>query len=67
MKYAESRLEQEYRDSAYRIYVTDSLQNIPRRQYLKKRFIDFIEPQEVDTRSGDEIAVEVFKNAGLSF
>ena len=32
---------------------------------ITKRFIDLIEPKPQDTRSGDEIAIDFIKRAGL--
>ena len=52
---------------AYRFYVTDSLQYIPQQRYTTKRFYDIIYAKPEDTRTGDEIAVDVIKKAGLSF
>ena len=55
------------REMAYRIFVTDALYEdadhmriVPSARYYEK-----INPQEVDKRSGDEIAEDVIKNAGL--
>ena len=67
MRYVEARLEQEYRDEAYRIYVARSLQLIPKQEYISVDYVDMIYPKKKDTRSGDEIALDVIKNAGLSF
>ena len=33
--------------------------------YIKDRWIDIIEPKEMDTRTGAEIASDVIKKAGL--
>lgn len=66
MRYVEARVEQNYRDEAYRIYVTDSLQNIPQEKYLSKRYYDIICPIQ-DNRSGDEIAADVINKLGLQF
>lgn len=67
MRYVNARYEQEYRDMAYRFYITNSLQNIPQNKYCTTSFSEIIKPKKVDQRSGDEIALDVIKKAGLSF
>lgn len=66
MRYVKARLEQEQREMAYRLYVTDSLQNIPQQKFMTKRFADVIINKPEDTRTGDEIAAEVIAKAGLT-
>lgn len=51
---------------AYRIYVTDCIFYQGQNQHLTSRFIDLIN-KKVDNRSGDEIAIDVIKKAGLRF
>ena len=67
MRYVEARIEQEQRDLMYRIYVTDALQAMPQDRYLVQRYADFAVEKNVqeDTRTGDEIAEEIIKKAGL--
>ena len=68
MRYVESRLIEYDRGETYRIYVARSLQLIPQNQYMTKTYYDIIkQPQKQDLRTGDEIAADVMKNAGLSF
>ena len=67
MRYVEARLEQNNRDEAYRIYVTQSLQLSPQNKALKIDYLEMLEPKEVDTRTGDEIALDVIAKAGLNF
>lgn len=64
MRYVTARFNNEQRELAYRIYVTDSLQLIPQNSYRTQRFYDLTE-KEVDNRTGDEIALDVIKKAGL--
>lgn len=52
MRYVIARFKQEYREDAYRIYVTDSLKLIGR---IDQRYYDFIKPEPVETRTADEI------------
>ena len=68
MRYVVSRFERESRETAYRIYVTNCLKmlcgntgNAP-----AMNFHDIIErKRNIDTRSGEEIAADVIKRAGL--
>lgn len=63
MRYVVARLEQEYRDLAYRIYVTDSLRGITG---MDTRFCDLVFGKKEDEKSGDEIAAEVIASLGLN-
>lgn len=63
MRYVVARLEQEYRDLAYRIYVTDSLRGITG---MDTRFSDLIFRNKEEEKSGDEIAAEVIASLGLN-
>lgn len=65
MRYVEARYEQEYRDMAYRFYVTNSLQNIPQNKYCSVPFGEILNPKPRDDRSGDEIAMDIINKAGL--
>lgn len=57
---------------AYRVYVSDCLQAIAENtakyaggSVIKKRYYDVINPKPVDNRTGEEIAADVIKRAGL--
>ncbi len=57
MRYVEARLEQESRDDAYRIYVTDCLKIIGR---IDQRFYDMMnQSKTVETRTADEIITSI--------
>ena len=67
-----SKVNQQAKDTAYRVYITDCLKliaentaNISRGQYMKSRYYDVIRPAKVDTRTGDEIVEDIIKRAGL--
>ena len=67
-----SKVNQQAKDTAYRVYVTDCLKliaentaNISRGQYMKSRYYDIIHPAKFDTRTGDEIVEDIIKRAGL--
>lgn len=67
-----SKVSQQAKDTAYRVYVTDSLKliaentaNFAKGQYMKARYYDIITPKKLDTRTGDEIVEDIIKRAGL--
>ena len=60
------------KEQIYRNYVTDTLKMINDNltkiyggQYMKTRYADMVEPKKQDTRTGDEIARDIIKRAGL--
>ena len=61
----EARLEQANRDEAYRFYVTRSLQLVPQNKYISTSFDELLKPKKVDNRTGDEIAADIIRRAGL--
>lgn len=72
MRYAIARYQSQQRDLAYRIYVTDCLRmatentaKMSQGSYTTVRFYDFINPKPVDNRSGNEIAADIIKRAGI--
>lgn len=67
MRYVEARVDEFSRDKAYRIYVTKSLKLIPQSKYISKDLEDLFTPQKVDTRTAEQITVDVMKKAGLNF
>ena len=72
MRYATARFNQHQRDLVYRIYVTDCLRmatentaKMSQGAYTAARFYDIINPKPVDNRSGNEIAADIIKRAGI--
>ena len=72
MRYAIARFNQHQRDLAYRIYVTDCLRIISENtakmgggSYITAKFPDIINPKPVDNRTGEEIAADIIKMAGI--
>ena len=72
MRYAIARYQSQQRDLAYRIYVTDCLRmttentaKMSQGSYTAARFYDIINPKPVDNRSGNEIAADIIKRAGI--
>ena len=63
-----SKANQQAKDTAYRVYVTDCLKLISENTgniSLKLRYYDIIQPKKEDTRTGDEIVEDIIKRAGL--
>ena len=67
LRYVEARIDEHNREEAYRIYVTRSLQLSPQGKYINVSLDSLLSPKKIDTRSGDEIATDVIKKAGLQF
>ena len=72
MRYAIARFNHHQRDLAYRIYVTDCLRIISENtakmcggSYITVKLADIINPKPVENRSGEEIAVDIIKRAGI--
>ena len=72
MRYAIARYQSQQRDLAYRIYVTDCLRIISENtakmgggSYITAQFADIINPKPVDDRTGEEIAADIIKLAGI--
>ena len=63
-----SKANQQAKDTAYRVYVTDCLKLIAENTgniSLKLRYYDIIQPKKADNRTGDEIVADIIKRAGL--
>lgn len=56
MRYVNARYLKEYRDRMYRIYITDALKAIGN---LNIRYVDFIKPSKVDTRTEQEVISDI--------
>ena len=72
MRYAMARFNQHQRDLAYRIYVCECLRMISEneasvggRSYMATKFEDIINKKPVDNRTGEEIAANIIKLAGI--
>ena len=59
-----SRLEQEFEEYAYRVYISDSLKHVFN---LNRRFYDIIEMSKEPEEDGDEVAARIITQAGLRF
>ena len=72
MRYAMSRYQSQVRELAYRIYVTDCLRIISENtakmgggSYITAKFSDIINHKHADNRTGEEIAADIIKRAGI--
>lgn len=72
MRYAIARYQSQQRDLAYRIYVTECLRIISENtakmgggSYITAEFADIVNPKPVDDRTGEEIAADIIKQAGI--
>ena len=72
MRYATARFNQHQRDLVYRIYVTNCLrimtENTAKQvggNYMTAEYTDLIHPKKKDNRTGNEIAADVIRNAGI--
>ena len=72
MRYAMARYQSQQRDLAYRIYVSDCLRIISENtaktgggSYITAKFADIISPKPVDKRTGEEIAADIIRLAGI--
>lgn len=72
MRYAMARYQSQQRDLAYRIYVADCLRIISENtakigggSYITAKFYDIINPKPADNRTGEEIAADIIKRAGI--
>lgn len=72
MRYAIARYQSQQRDLAYRVYVTDCLRMVTENTakmsqgaYTSARFYDIINPKPVGNRTGEEIAADIIKRAGI--
>lgn len=73
MRYVTARYKEYWRERAYRIYTTDALRAVAQntatneKTYFKGRYADIYNPTcvNVETRSGDDIAMEVLSKIGV--
>lgn len=62
MRYTVARYNENQREEAYRIYVTDSLKALTG---ASARYADLLEEKPTDTRSAKEIADDILSRAGI--
>ena len=72
MRYAVARYQSQQRDLAYRIYVAECLRmvtentaKISNGSYTVAKFEDILNPKQVENRTGEEIAADIIKLAGI--
>lgn len=72
MRYAMARYQSQQRDLAYRIYIADCLRILSENtakmgggSYITAKLSDIINPKTVEKRTGEEIAADIIKLAGI--
>ena len=72
MRYAMARYQSQQRDLAYRIYIADCLRILSENtakmgggSYITAKLSDIINPKPVEKRTGEEIAADIIKLAGI--
>lgn len=72
MRYATARIGEHCKEKVFREYVADGVHMISENtakfsggSYLSVRYDDIIHPKPRDTRTGEEIAADIIKRAGL--
>ena len=72
MRYAIARFNQHRRDLAYRFYVSECLRMIGENtakvgggSYMTAKFEEIIRPKPADNRTGEELAADIIKRAGI--
>ena len=72
MRYVTTRYQSQQRDLIYRIYVTNCLrimtENTAKQaggNNMTAEYTDLIHPKKKDNRTGNEIAADVIRNAGI--
>ena len=64
LRYVKSKAEQIKREELYRIMMTESLRILPEGKHITKSYLELLKPQEVDTRTGEQVDEEVAKKMG---
>lgn len=59
------RIEADEEEFSYRVFMTDSFRLLGENKALSQRWADLFMDEEKDTRSGDEIALDVLIRSGL--
>lgn len=67
LRYVDSRAKKEYRDEAYRIFMSEQLRLLPKLASIKTSYLDLIkhEAVEKETRTGREVAEEAAARMGI--
>lgn len=66
MRYYDAKWNKSFEEKRYRVYITDALKAQAEGARMSERWIDTIN-KKVDTRTGDEVVLDVFNKAGLKF
>ena len=66
VKYLLAKLVYESTEWEYKYYVADSLQCIPQSKYKVHSLREIMTPANIDSRSGEEIAIDIINKAGIT-
>lgn len=66
MRYYDAKWNKALEEKRYRVYITDALKAQAEGARMGARWIDSL-TKKADTRTGDEVVLDVFKHAGLKF
>ena len=64
VKYVSSRAEHIHREEVYRLMMAESLRILPEGKRITKPYFELLKPQEVDTRTGEQVAEEAASRMG---
>lgn len=67
LRYVNARVKNEYREEAYRIFISEQLRLLPKMKSLTKSYLSIIsqEFEKKDTRTGKEVAEEAAAKMGV--
>lgn len=67
LRYVEARARKEYRDEAYRIYISESLRLAPQNKMLKMSYSDLVrgKKEKTEKRTGKEVAEAAAQKMGV--
>lgn len=70
MRYVYARAKKEYRDEAYRIYISESLRLLPQNKIFKFSYSEIVKgesemPNATETKISDEALEEAAKKIGI--
>ena len=63
----DARVQKEYRDETYRIFISETLRLLPQNKTLKMSYNDIVNKKEekTDTRTGKEVAEQAAQKMGI--
>lgn len=67
MRYVEARIDEFYREQAYRVYITTSLRLIPQNKFISSSYQDILAPKNTDKLNANDIINDIISRAELKF